>query len=86
MCDIGVVALLNILVGAFQDGVLLESLHSFFLLNAAEASFRIILAGAEVDSSLHFNSILTTTSGFIASVPSLSWGSMVSQRQGNNSQ
>ena len=49
LCDVGVVALLDILVGAFQDGVFLESLHGLLLLNTAKAGFSVILAAAEIN-------------------------------------
>ncbi len=46
--DVGVVALLHILVGALQDGVLLQGGDSLLSLDTAEASVGIILAAAEV--------------------------------------
>jgi len=70
LCDIGVVTLLNILVGALKDGILLEGLDSLLLLNATQPSFRIILAGAEVDSSLDLNSILSASAKLVATVSS----------------
>ncbi len=51
LCDIGVVALLNILVGTLKDGILLQGGYSFFLLHTAEASVGVSLAAAEVDAS-----------------------------------
>jgi hypothetical protein len=62
LCDIGVVTLLNILVCALKDGVLLDGLDSLLFLNTAESSLSIILASAEVNSSLDFNTILATLS------------------------
>jgi len=42
--DIGVMALLNIFVGAFQYWILLHTRHALSLLHAAEAGLRIFLA------------------------------------------
>merc|ERR1719264_711536 len=47
--DIGVVALLHVLVGALQDRLLLQAGHRLLLLDAAEAGLWIFLAAAEVD-------------------------------------
>jgi len=77
LCDIGVVTLLNILVGALKDGILLEGLDSLLLLNATQPSFRIILAGAEVDSSLDLNSILSASAKLVATVSSKQWFNFV---------
>ena len=79
-------ALFNILVGTLKDGILLEGLHGLLLFNTAKAGLGIILATTEVNASTDLNAILTTTSGLLASISSLSWSSMVSQSQGNNSQ
>ena len=49
---IGVVALLNILVGALKDGILGEGGDGLLLLNTAEAGLGVGLAAREVDSSL----------------------------------
>jgi hypothetical protein len=68
LCDVGVVALLHILVCALKDGVLLNGLDSLLFLNAAESSLRIILASTEVDSTLNLNTILATPSEFLATV------------------
>jgi hypothetical protein len=68
LCDIGVVALLNILVCALKDGIFLKGLDSFFLLNAAESSLSIILASAEINSSLDFNTILAALPEFLTTV------------------
>ena len=51
LCYISVVALLNILVGALQDGVLLDGGDGLLLLHAAEAGVRVSLAAAEVNAS-----------------------------------
>ena len=48
---IGVVALFDVLVGALEDGILLESGDGLLLLNTAEAGLRICLAAREVNSS-----------------------------------
>ena len=47
--DIGVVALLHVLVGALHDRLLLQAGHSLLLLGAAEAGHWVVLAAAEVD-------------------------------------
>ena len=49
---IGVVALLNILVGALKDGILGEGGDGLLLLDTAEAGLGVGLAAREVDSSL----------------------------------
>jgi len=49
--DIGVVALLSVLVGALQDWVLLDGRHCLLLVNTAQPSFGILLTAAEVDST-----------------------------------
>ena len=46
---IGVMTLLHVLVRALQDGVFLQSLDNFFLLNAAKASFGVGDTVAEVN-------------------------------------
>ena len=50
---IGEVALLGVLVGALQDGILLEGGHLLLLVDTAEASVGVILAGAEVNAAGH---------------------------------
>merc|ERR1719367_1697447 len=47
--DIGVVALLSLLVGALQDGFLLQTGHLRQLLDTAQPSLAILLTIAEVD-------------------------------------
>jgi hypothetical protein len=44
------VALLNIFVGALEDGVLLNCLDSLLLLHAAKASLSIVLASGEINA------------------------------------
>ena len=51
LCHIGVMALFDVLVGALEDGILLESGDGLLLLNTAEAGLRICLAAREVNSS-----------------------------------
>ena len=55
---IGVVALLNILVGALKDGILGESGDGLLLLDTAEAGLGICLAAREVNSSLDTSVLL----------------------------
>ncbi len=50
--DIGVVALLNILVGALKDGILLQGGDSLVPLDAAETGLGVGLAAREVNASL----------------------------------
>ena len=50
--DVGVVALLHVLVGALQDGLLLQAGHGLLLLNTAQASLGVLLTSTEVNSSL----------------------------------
>ena len=57
----GVVALLNILMSAFKDGIFLDGLDSLLFLNAAKTSFSICLTSAEVNSALDLNSILSAS-------------------------
>ena len=59
--DIGVVALLRVLVGALKDRVLLQGGHSLLLVNAAQPGLRILLTAAEVDASLDL-ALLATSS------------------------
>ncbi len=51
LCDIGVVALLNILVGTLKNGVLLQGGDGLLLLHTAEAGVGVGLAAAEVNAS-----------------------------------
>ncbi len=53
LCDIGVVALLHVLVGTLQNGVLLKGSDSLNLLHTAESGVRVGLAATEVDASIH---------------------------------
>ena len=50
--DVGVVALLHVLVSALQDWLLLKAGHRLLLLNTAETGLRVLLAAAEVNSAL----------------------------------
>ena len=58
LCDISVVALFPILVGALQDWVLLQFCHCLLLVDAAESSLRILLTAAEVDPTRNDPTIL----------------------------
>ena len=60
LCDIGVVTFLNVLVSTFQDRILLDGLDGFFFFHTAKASFGIINATAEVNSSLDFGSCISS--------------------------
>ena len=51
--DIGVVALLGVLVGALQDRLLLHRGDRLLLLDAAEPSLPILNTGGEVDATRH---------------------------------
>ena len=62
--DVGVVALLDVLVGALQDGLLLQAGHRLLLLHAAQAGVGVLLAAAEVDAALQFSK-LSSRSGSI---------------------
>ena len=50
--DIGVVALLRVLVGALQDRFLLQTRHCLLLLHTAQTGLRVLLAAAEVNPAL----------------------------------
>ena len=52
LCDIAVVALLNILVCTLQDGLLLQGGHSLLLLHAAQPRIGVCGAPGEVDAAL----------------------------------
>jgi len=60
---ISVVALFDILVGALKNGILLQGLDSFLLLHAAETSFGVIDATAEVNASLDSSFFLASPPG-----------------------
>ena len=83
---IGVVALLNILVGALKDGILLECGDGLLLLNAAEAGLGISLAARKVNSSLDSIPLLPALSAGgaadegTASTKGLNWGKRVGGR------
>ena len=49
--DVGVVALLRVLVGALQDGLLLQTGHRLLLVHAAEPRLLVRDAASEVDTS-----------------------------------
>ena len=55
--DVGVVALLDVLVGALQDGLLLQAGHCLLLLHAAQPGVGILLAAAEVNAALQFSKL-----------------------------
>jgi len=59
--DICVVALLDVLVCAFQDGVLGDSLDGLFFFDTAESGLWVVNTGAEVNSSLDGAAIVLTT-------------------------
>ena len=50
LCHVGVVALLDVLVGALEDGVFLEGGDSLLSLDTAETGVGVILAGTEVNT------------------------------------
>jgi len=60
-CDIGVVTLLGVFVGALQYRILLEGGHLFSLLNTTKPGIRVCRAATEVDAPL--NSLLSSCSG-----------------------
>merc|ERR1719438_485386 len=53
LSHVGVVALLHVLVGALQDGLLLKAGHGLLLLNTAQASLSIFYTSTEVNPALH---------------------------------
>ena len=50
--DVGVVALLHVLVGTLQYRLLLQAGHGLLLLNTAQAGLGVLLAAAEVNPAL----------------------------------
>ena len=58
LCDVRVVTLLQVLVGALKDGVFLKRCHLLILLDAAEASLGIRLAAGEVNAALNFAALV----------------------------
>ena len=60
--DVGVVALLHVLVGALQDGLLLQAGHRLLLLHAAQPGLGVLLAAAEVDAALDGNLFILSAS------------------------
>ena len=82
LCDVGVMALLNILVCAFKDGILLDGLDGLLFLNAAESSVWVILACTEVNSALSFTSVLASSAEFVSAGPG---GNLVGRCQCNDS-
>lgn len=56
--EVGVVALLDVLVGALQDRILLERGDLLVFFDAAEAGVRIVLTAGEVDPALDFVVVL----------------------------
>ena len=66
LCDVCVVALLYIFVGALKDGVLGEGRDGLLLLDTAEPSLWVFNTGAEVDAG--------GGCGLSILLPSLTWG------------
>ena len=60
--DVGVVALLHVLVGALQDGLLLQAGHRLLLLHAAQPGLGVLLAPAEVDTALDGDLLILSAS------------------------
>ena len=58
LCDISVMTFLNVLVGTFQDGVLLDGLDGLLLFNTAQTGLGVIHTTSEVNSSLDLGSSL----------------------------
>merc|ERR1712141_710279 len=54
LCNISIMTFLNIFVGAFQDGILLDGCNSFFFFYTTKTSFFIIDTAIEVYSSRDF--------------------------------
>merc|ERR1719341_543778 len=61
--DVGVVALLSVLVGALQDRLFLDGGHLLLSLHTAESSLWVGLAAAEVDPTLDSPVLLSSTPG-----------------------
>ena len=55
-------ALLHVLVGALQDGLLLQTGHRLLLLHAAQPGLGVLLAAAEVDAALDGNLFILSAS------------------------
>jgi len=51
LCDVSVVALLDILVGTFQDWIFLQSFDGLFFLHTAKAGFGVINTTTKVNST-----------------------------------
>ena len=68
LCDVGVVALLHVLVGALQDGLLLQTGHRLLLLHAAEASVRVSHTPTEVHSTLNSSCLLSSCSWLLSAL------------------
>jgi len=62
LSDIGVVALLHILVSTLQDWLLLKTCHCLFLFHTAKTSFWVFLASTEVNASLDSAIVLSALS------------------------
>jgi len=63
LSNISVVALLSILVGALQDGLLLQGSHCLLLVHAAQSSIWICDTAAEVNASRDSGILLSASSG-----------------------
>ena len=61
--DVGVVALLRVLVGALQDGLLLQAGHGLLLVHAAQPGLGVLLARAEVHAAGHRAVLLAALPG-----------------------
>ena len=66
--DVGVVALLDVLVGALQDRVLLERGDLLVLLDAAEPGVGVVLATREVDPALNLFVVLSALTASMGQV------------------
>jgi len=66
--DIGVVALLSVLVGALQDRILLDGGHCLLLVDTAQSGVRILLTAAEVNSTRNDTALLPSPSSLLVVV------------------
>ena len=79
--DIGVVALLHILMCALKDGILLEGGDGLILLNTTESSLGIVDAAAEVNSTVYGTVILTSLT--LVEVQPVGVGNSQESKKGN---